>query len=60
MKCMNKEGLDAYQMQKNLKKLEETLRKRLGVKERVFRRWIGADRSKEIEEMKEELQKRNI
>ena len=35
---MNKEGLDAYQMQKNLKKLEETLRKRLGVKERVFRR----------------------
>ena len=35
---MNKEGLEAYQVKKNLKKLEENLRKRLGVKERVFGR----------------------
>ena len=53
MKCMNKEGLDAYQVYKNLKKLEETLRKRLGVKERVFGRLTGMDRLREIEEMRE-------
>ena len=38
MKCINKKGLNAYQVWKNLKRLEETMRKRLGVKERVFGR----------------------
>ena len=38
MKFMNKEGLEAYQVEKNLKKIKEILRKRLGVKERVFGR----------------------
>ena len=35
---MNNEGLEAYQVEKNLKKIEEILRKRVGVKERVFGR----------------------
>ena len=35
---MNNEGLEAYQVEKNLKKIKEILRKRLGVKERVFGR----------------------
>ena len=36
MKCMNNEGLEAYQVEKNLKKIKEILRKRLGVKESVW------------------------
>ena len=32
MKCMKNERLEAYQMKKLLKKLEETLRRRLGVR----------------------------
>ena len=32
MKCMKNERLEAYQVQKLLKKLEETLRRRLGVR----------------------------
>ena len=39
-------------MKENLINLEDCLRKRLDVKERVFGRWIGADRSREIEEMR--------
>ena len=34
MKCMNEKGLEAYQVKRNLKKLEESLRKRFGVKRR--------------------------
>ena len=60
MKCMNEKGLEAYQVKRNLKKLEESLRKRFGVKRRVFGRRTVTDRSREIEEMREELRKRNI
>ena len=38
MKCMNNERLEAYQVKKHLINLEECLRKRLDVKERVFGR----------------------
>ena len=58
MKCMNEKGLGAYQVRRNLKKLEESLRKRFGVKRRVFGRGTVADRSREIEEMREELRLR--
>ena len=54
MKCMNEKGLEAYQVKRNLKKLEESLRKRFRVKRRVFGRGTIADRSREIEEMREE------
>ena len=37
-------------MKKNLKKLEKSLGKRFGVREKVFGRGTGADRSREIEE----------
>ena len=57
---MNEKGLGAYQVKRNLKKLEESLRKRFGVKMRVFGRGTVADRSREIEEMREELRLRNI
>ena len=60
MKCMNVKGLEAYQVKRNLKKLEESLMKRFGVKRRVFRRRTAADRLREIEEMREELRLRNI
>ena len=48
------ERIEAYQVKKNLINLEKCLRKRLEVKERVFGRWTGADRSREIEEMRTE------
>ena len=51
---MNEKGLEAYQVKRNLKKFEESLRNKFGVKMRVFGRWIVADRSREIEEMREE------
>ena len=38
MKCMRNERLEAYQVKKHLINLEECLRKRLDVKERVFGR----------------------
>ena len=60
MKCMNDKGLRAYQVKRNLKKLEESLRKRFGVKRRVFGRGTIADRSREIEEMREESRLRYI
>ena len=60
MKCMNEKGLEAYQVKRNLKKLEESLRKRFGVKRRVFRRGIVADRLREIKEMREDSRLRNI
>ena len=54
MKCLNEKGLGAYQVRRNLKKLEESLRKRFGVKRKVFRRGTVVDRLREIEEMREE------
>ena len=60
MKCMNEKGLEAYQVKRNLKKLEESLRKRFGVKKRVFGSGIVADRSREVEEMREESRLRYI
>ena len=57
---MNEKELGAYQVKRNLKKLEESLRKRFGVKRRVFVRRTVVDRSREIEEMIEESRKRNI
>ena len=35
---MNEKGLGAYQVRRNLKKLEESLRKRFGEKESVWER----------------------
>ena len=32
MKCMNEKGLEAYQVKKNLKKLEESLKNQVGVR----------------------------
>ena len=57
---MNKKGLETYQVKRNLKKLEESLRKRFGVKRRVFGRGTIADRSREIEEMRNGSQRENI
>ena len=36
MKCMNEKGLEAYQVKKNLKKLEESLRNQVWSEMRVF------------------------
>ena len=60
MKCMNEKGLGAYQVRRNLKKLEESLRKRFGVKRKVFGRGIVMDRLREIKEMREDSRLRNI
>ena len=60
MKCMNEKGLEAYQVKRNLKKLEESLRIKFGVKRKVFRRGTVMDRSREIEEMREESRWKNI
>ena len=57
---MNEKGLEAYQVKRNLKKLEESLRKRFGVKRRVFGSGTVADRSREVEEMREESRLRYI
>ena len=40
MKCMNVKGLEAYQVKKNLKKLEETLRNNYWSEMREFGREI--------------------
>ena len=51
MKCMNEKGLGAYQVKRNLKKLEESLRKRFGVVRReCFGRETEKYREREIEE----------
>ena len=52
--------LEAYQVKENLKKLEKSLGKRFGVREMVFRRGTGADRSREIEEMRIGSRRMNI
>ena len=43
MKCMNEKGLEAYQVKKNLKNLEESLRTKIGVRFECFR-----ERNKEV------------
>ena len=57
---MKNERLETYQESKNLIKAWKIARKRFGVKERVFGRWTGADRSREIEEMRNGSQRENI
>ena len=60
MKCINEKGLEAYQVKKNLKKLEETLRKKFGVSERG----LGGEKTKlsreRSREMKTELHRTYI
>ena len=36
MKCMNEKGLEAYQVKKNLKNLEESFRTKIGVRFECF------------------------
>ena len=60
MKCMTEKGLGAYQVRRNLKKFKESLRKRFGVKRRVFGRGIVTDILREIKEMREDSRLRNI
>ena len=51
MKCMNMKGLEAYQVKKYLKKLEETLRNSEGSEMREFGREIkevSRERSNEM------------
>ena len=50
MKCMNEKGFEAYQVKKNLKKLEESLRNQVGVRWECFGREnkeVSRERSKE-------------
>ena len=47
-------------MKKNLKKFEKSLGKRFGVREMVFGKGTGADRSREIEEMRTGSRRKNI
>ena len=47
-------------MKENLKKLEKSLGKRFGVREKVFGRGTGVDRSREIEKMRIGLRRMNI
>ena len=60
MKCRKNERLEAYQEKKILKKLEKSQRTRFVVREIVFGRWIGADKLREIEEMRTRSQRMNI
>ena len=51
MKCMNVKGLEAYQVKKNLKKLEETLRNNYWSEMRTFgreKREVSRERSSEM------------
>ena len=51
MKCMNVKGLEAYQVKKNLKKLEETLGNKDWSKMRMFgreKREVLRERSSEM------------
>ena len=50
MKCMNEKGLEAYQVKKNLKNLEESLRNQVGVRLESFwerNREVSKERSME-------------
>ena len=55
MTCMKNEGLEAYQAKKNLKKLEEIVRKRFGGSERG----LGGERSKLSRERLREMKARS-
>ena len=51
MKYMNEKGLEAYQVKKNLKNLEESLRIKIGVRFECFRernREVSRERSMEM------------
>ena len=51
MKCMNEKGFEAYQVKKNLKKLEESLRNHVGVRYECFgreNREVSREISKEM------------
>ena len=51
MKCMNEKGLEAYQVKKNLKNLEESLRTKIGVRFECFweiNREVSRERSMEM------------
>ena len=50
MKCMNEKELKAYQVKRNLKKLEESLRNKFGVRWECFGRETEKYREREIEE----------
>ena len=50
----------SYQVKKNLKKFVKSLGKRFGVREMVFGRGTGANRSREIEEMRIGSRRKNI
>ena len=47
-------------MKKNLKKLEKSLGKRFGLREMVFGRGTGVDKSREIEEVRIGSRRENI
>ena len=51
MKCMNEKGLEAYQVKKNLKNLEKSMRTKIGVRLECFRernREVSRERSNEM------------
>ena len=51
MKCMNVKGLEAYQVKRNLKNLEESLRNKFGERFECFgreNREVSRERSKEM------------
>ena len=51
MKCMNEKGLGAYQVGRNLKKLEESLRNKFGVRWESFGKEIEKYQERDRREM---------
>ena len=61
MKCMKNKILETYQEKKNLEKAWEITKEKVwSERERVFGRWTGVDRSREIEEMRIGSRRMNI
>ena len=60
MKCMKNERLEAYQVKKKIEKAWRNLEEQDRSEMRVFGRWIGANRSREIEEMRIGSRRMNI
>ena len=52
MKCMNEKGLGGYQVRRNLKKLEESLRNKFGVRWDSFGRETEKYQERDRREMK--------
>ena len=52
MKCMNEKGLGVYQVRRNLKKIEESLRNKFGVRWDSFGRETEKYRERDRREMK--------